>query len=107
MIHYLIGVVVSMVVWVWLTRWRLKGGGIKMPGDIGYLFEPISDHYIKTYGYNGLMAGGLVMSVMWPIVVAIIIFFVTVAWIIVRLKMLWDWAFGDGKFSERLFGVKK
>lgn len=104
---YVTGVIVMAFVWATLTRWRMKSGrsnGIKMPGRMGYLLDPITPRFVELHGYNVLLVGTVIASVIWPLTLTFLTLMFVLAWVCHGIGIAFSTLFGDERIAKAIFG---
>lgn len=106
MIIYLIGALVSAVVWFLLIKFRQGGYCIRMPDKkMGYLLEPMDD---KEYvDYSSVMVVWFIMAFAWPVAWSFLLLAYLSALLIFVIDRVWHKTAGNEKFTNKVFGVKK
>lgn len=105
MIIYLIGALVSAVVWFLLIKFRQGGFYIRMPEKrMGYFLDPLDKGYVN---YSSVMVGWLIMTFAWPVGWFVLVMVYLVAVLMFIIKWLFCSTVGNDNFLHKVFGVKK
>lgn len=102
---YLLGVCISALVWVFLTRARLNGYRVRFVGKgNGDMFSPLQPENVN---YSGLMAGTILMAIFWPVTWSFILLFYVTAALCVAVELLWSSTLGNDNLARKVFGAGK
>lgn len=102
---YLLGACISGLVWVLLTRARLKGYRVRFVGKgNGDMFSPLQPENVN---YSGLMAGTILMAIFWPVTWSFILLFYVSMVLFVAIELLWSWTLGNDNLARKVFGADK
>lgn len=102
---YLLGACISALVWVLLTRARLKGYRVRFLGKgNGDLFSPLQPENVN---YSGLMAGTILMAIFWPVTWGAIVYFYVGVSMIICISYLWSATLGNDNLARKVFGADK
>lgn len=107
MMYYLLGVVISGMLWFGLIKLRQKGFYVKMPKSFGkdcFFLDPLND---KSVDYSLVMLGLLLISLAWPIAWLFLLALYIIAYIIEFVMWSWKNSIGNDKFIKKLFGVDR
>lgn len=107
MLLYLVGVLISGLLWFGLIKVRQKGFYIKMPKSFGkdsFFLDPLNH---KNVDYSLVMIGLLLISFLWPLAWFFLLALYTIAYIIELVQWLWKNSVGNDEFIKKFFGVDK
>jgi len=105
---YLVGAIVSCIVWFLLTKARIRGFYIPGPNILdleGPILPPLG---VKDrFELRAVMVVWLLFTFAWPLCWAWLIFFTTVVWLAYAIVKLWSVTLGNEKLLRKIFGVEK
>lgn len=105
---YLVGAIVSCIVWFLLTKARMRGFYIPGP-DVLDTAGPILPPLVVNdrFDLRGMMVVWLLFTFAWPLCWAWLILITTLLWLTYAIVSLWTATLGNEKLLRKIFGVQK